>query len=97
MTGNGGPEYFFETQKIIYRTMEEKVYRDFVLSKDYMEYICQSESVIDELRAHLPEGEEESHTLAWSDGMNIREKVSINVCFEINLIFKLKICRKTEI
>ncbi|XP_065058443.1 sorting nexin-25-like [Rhopilema esculentum] len=72
--GNGGPEYFFETQKIIYRTMEEKVYRDFVLSKDYMEYICQSESVIDELRAHLPEGEEENHTLAWSDGMNIREK-----------------------
>ena len=55
--------------------MEEKFYRDFVLSKDYMEYICQSESVIDELRAHLPEGEEENLALNWSDGMNIRQRV----------------------
>ena len=75
--GNGGPEYFFETQKIIYHKMEEKFYRDFVLSKDYMEYVCQSESVIDELRAHLPEGEEESLALNWSDGMSIRQRVCL--------------------
>ena len=56
--------------------MEEKFYRDFVLSKDYMEYICQSESAIDALRAHLPEGEEENLAINWSDGMSIRQRVS---------------------
>ena len=61
--------------------MEEKFYRDFVLSKDYMEYICQSESVIDELRAHLPEGEEENLALDWSDGMNMRQRVCLVVIF----------------
>ena len=40
-----------------------------------MEYICQSESVIDELRAHLPEGEEEDLALNWNDEMSIRQRV----------------------
>lgn len=63
--------------------MEGKFYRDFLLSKDYMEYICQSESVIDALRAHLPEGEEGNLALDWNDGMNIRQRVSAHYIFPV--------------
>ncbi len=88
-SGKGGSDYFFEAQKIVYQRMEEKFYRDFVLSRDYMEYICQSESAMDELRAHLPEGEDESLTLNWNDGMNIGERV--NLIYDICLFYILLI------
>eukprot|EP00794_Sanderia_malayensis_P007412 gene7412-8232_t len=72
--GKGDSEYYFEAQKIVYHKMEETFYRDFVLSREYMEYICQSESAIDALRAHLPEGEEDNVDLNWNDGMITRER-----------------------
>ena len=54
--------------------MEEKFYRDFVLSQHYTEYVCQSESAIDELRAHI--GDEDTLLIDWSSGLNFGERVS---------------------
>lgn len=80
--GKSGPEYFYEAEKVVYDTMESKFYAEFVISHDYTQFVCQSESALDEIRAHL--GEEEENTLStfdWSDGFNFKERVRYTKMF----------------
>ena len=77
--GTSDPEYFYEAQKLVYDIMESKFYPEFVLSHDYTEYICQSESALDEIRAHL--GKEDDGNLGgidWSDGFGFKERVLLD-------------------
>jgi hypothetical protein len=64
---NGEPDDngFFDAQKQIYRKMEEKYYRKFVISEEYVQYICQLESALDQFRT---QGEQDPMLLNWSDG-----------------------------
>ena len=75
LIGNSGPEYFYEAQKIVYDRMESKFYAEFVVSHDYTQFVCQSESAMDEIRAHLGKEEEHLPTFDWSDGFNFKERV----------------------
>ena len=56
---------FFEAQIEIYQKMEEKYYRKFVISEEYVQYICQLESALDLFRT---QGEQDPMLLNWSDG-----------------------------
>ena len=56
--------------------MESKFYADFVLSHDYTQFVCQSESAMDDMRAHLTQQDEEDlPSFDWSDGFNFKERV----------------------
>ena len=56
---------FFDAQTQIYKRMEEKYYRKFVISEEYVQYICQLESALDQFRT---QGEQDPMLLNWSDG-----------------------------
>lgn len=56
---------FFDAQTQIYQRMEEKYYRKFVISEEYVQYICQLESALDQFRT---QGEQDLMLLNWSDG-----------------------------
>ena len=56
---------FFEAQIQIYQKMEEKYYGKFVISEEYVQYICQLESALDHFRT---QGEQDPMLLNWSDG-----------------------------
>ena len=56
---------FFDAQTQIYHRMEEKYYRKFVISEEYVQYICQLESALDQFRT---QGEQDVMLLNWSDG-----------------------------
>lgn len=56
---------FFDAQTQIYQRMEEKYYRKFVISEEYVQYICQLESALDQFRT---QGEQDPMLLNWSDG-----------------------------
>ena len=73
-SGNEGLEYFFEAQKIVYDDMEQRFYGDFALSRDYTEFICQSESAFDVMRAHTDTGS--NKLIDWSEGYKMMDKVS---------------------
>lgn len=47
LTDGQQDEGFFEAQKQIYQKMEEKFYRKFVISEEYVQYICQLEAALD--------------------------------------------------
>lgn len=55
---------FFDAQTQIYQRMEEKYYRKFVISEEYVQYICQLESALDQFRT---QGEQDLMLLNWSD------------------------------
>ena len=59
---------FFEAQKQIYHKMEEKFYRKFVISEEYVQYICQLESALDHFRSQKGDEGEDQLLLNWSDG-----------------------------
>ena len=66
--------------------MESSFYADFVVSHEYTQFVCQSESAMDEIRAHLTiEDEEQLPSFDWSDGFNFKERVSLFVLLEIVL------------
>ena len=74
---NDEPKTFYDAQHIVYNKMESSFYADFVVSHDYTQFVCQSESAMDEIRAHLTiEDEEQLPPLDWSDGFNFKERVS---------------------
>lgn len=56
---------FFEAQIEIYNKMVEKYYRKFVISEEYVQYICQLESALDHFRT---QGEKDHMLLNWTDG-----------------------------
>ncbi|XP_057312986.1 sorting nexin-25-like [Hydractinia symbiolongicarpus] len=72
--GNGSPEYFYEAQKIVYDKMENSFYREFVLSHDYTEFVCASESAMDELRAHRSKEDDPVTLRDWNDGFGFKER-----------------------
>jgi len=72
--GNDGEEYFYDSQKIVYDIMEKKFYPEFVLSHDYTEFVCQSESALDEIRAMTGTEDNPITTLDWSDGFRVKER-----------------------
>lgn len=74
-SGNGSPEYFYEAQKIVYDKMEGSFYREFVLSHDYTEFVCASESAMDELRAHRSKEDDPVTLRDWNDGFGFKERV----------------------
>ncbi|KAI1301252.1 Sorting nexin-25 [Halotydeus destructor] len=43
--GNTGPESFYQTQKVVYRIMEERYYPLFIVSKDYDSMVQQGEEI----------------------------------------------------
>ena len=51
LQGTHGLQAFFEAQKRAYKNLEEKYYRKFVLSEEYLMFVCQSEAELDDLRA----------------------------------------------
>ena len=51
LQGTHGLQAFFEAQKRAYKNLEEKFYRKFVLSEEYLMFVCQSEAEMDDLRA----------------------------------------------
>lgn len=57
---------FFEAQVQIYSKMEKKYYRKFIISEEYVQYICQLESALDHFRT---QGEKDIMLLNWSDGV----------------------------
>lgn len=71
-------EGFFEAQKQIYRKMEEKFYRKFVISEEYVQYICQLESALDHFRSQQGDEGEEQLLLDWSDGTENFDQQVIN-------------------
>jgi sorting nexin-25 len=71
--GNIGPEFFYEAQKTVYELMELRFYGDFVLSHDYTEFVCKSESAMDEIRAMLGD-KDKNITSIWNDDYNIRDR-----------------------
>eukprot|EP00111_Clytia_hemisphaerica_P018148 TCONS_00053694-protein len=72
---NDEPKCFYDAQQIVYNIMESKFYADFVVSHDYTQFVCQSESAMDEIRAHLTqEDEDQLPSFDWSDGFNFKER-----------------------
>ena len=63
--GTHGLQGFFEAQKKVYKHLEERFYRKFVLSEEYFMFVCQSESEMDDLRAQ--QGDREKLELNWQD------------------------------
>lgn len=54
---------FFEAQIQIYQKMDEKYYHKFVISEEYVQYICMLESALESAQ-----GEQDLMLLNWSDG-----------------------------
>ena len=75
--GTSGPDYFWEAQKLVYQIMEDRFYSDFVLSRDYTEFVCQSESALDQMRADLGRRDEHLAVIDWSDGYNMGARRNI--------------------
>ena len=65
LSGERDDGAFFDAQMHIYQKMEEKYYRKFVISEEYVQYICQLESALDHFRT---QGEHDPMLLNWSDG-----------------------------
>ena len=65
LNGERDDSAFFDAQMQIYRKMEEKYYRKFIISEEYVQYICQLESALDHFRT---QGEQDVMLLNWSDG-----------------------------
>ena len=77
---------FYDAQLIVYNKMESSFYADFVVSHDYTQFVCQSESAMDEIRKQLNvnEVEEQLPDLDWSDGLNFKERVrKWNFCLRV--------------
>lgn len=51
LNGTHGLQAFFDAQKKVFNSLEEKFYRKFVLSGEYSMFVCQSEAEMDDLRA----------------------------------------------
>ena len=79
-------EGFLEAQKQVYQKMEEKFYRNFVISEEYVQYICQLESALDHFRSQQADEGEEQLLLNWTDGVEGFEQQVMNTAYDI-LIF----------
>ena len=86
---------FYDAQLIVYNKMESSFYADFVVSHDYTQFVCQSESAMDEIRKQLNvnEVEEQLPDLDWSDGLNFKERVrkGVELFFKYFISFYSKI------
>ena len=71
LQGTYGLQAFFEAQKRAYKHLEEKFYRKFVLSEEYLMFVCQSEAELDDLRAQRRD--EDDLDLNWSDNVDITD------------------------
>ncbi|XP_028515309.1 sorting nexin-25 [Exaiptasia diaphana] len=69
LNGTKGLQCFFDAQWKVYKHLEERFYRRFVLSQEYFMLICQLEAEMDDLRAQQKdEKDDEEHLdLNWND------------------------------
>lgn len=57
--------------------MENKFYPEFLISPDYTKFVCESESALDEIRAHISSDQHLSITdIDMGDGFGFKERVS---------------------
>lgn len=67
--GTHGLQGFFDAQKKVYKTLEERFYRKFVLSEEYFMFVLQSEAELDDLRAQ--HREDDDLDLNWNDEFDL--------------------------
>lgn len=66
--GTYGLQAFFEAQKKVFNSLEERFYRKFVLSEEYSMFICQTEAEMDDLRAQ--KRHEDELEFNWNDDVD---------------------------
>ncbi|KAL9971473.1 hypothetical protein ACROYT_G017639 [Oculina patagonica] len=72
LQGTHGLQAFFEAQKRVYKNLEERFYRKFVLSEEYFMFVCQSEAEMDDLRAQ--KRDEDDLELNWNDNVDTTDE-----------------------
>lgn len=77
LNGTYGLQAFFEAQKKVFNSLEERFYRKFVLSEEYSMFICQTEAEMDDLRAQ--KRHEDELEFNWNDDVDTTDDDVINV------------------
>lgn len=73
LSGTRGLKSYFEAQEKVFKILEEKFYRNFILSEQYTMLVCQCEAEMDDLRElQKDEGILELH---WNETDSTDEEV----------------------